>query len=917
MSTHPDEFVSGVQVRSSEYGIGHVLVDQGESVVVQFENNILSVHHSDISSVPSSSEIISSPAWHKPIEVITRIQAETIQSINDTWGVFSQSRIALLPHQLWVCRKVNETWPTRWLVADDVGLGKTIEAGLILLPLLSRARVKRLLILCPASLVDQWHERLLEMFDIRVNKYISELDTERSDYWNGHDQVIASLQTLRSERGNRQDRLIEAEPWDMVMVDEAHHLNIEERTGGTLGYRLINKLINANKVESIVFFTGTPHRGKDFGFWGLMQLLRPDLFGADQTSASQFLNLKDAMIRNNKQNVTDLAGNRLFKKPQVHSETYEYSFEEAFFYDKLSDFISSGKAYASKLGVSDQRLAMLVLITMQKLASSSVAAVSRALSRRLDRIVDVRREKEALESQRRSLETSFYEYSEAQETGDFDEIGQLDERIMELSSTLALMENEGPRLHELLDSAQQVQDETKIKEIISTIEGKFRNQSVLLFTEYKATQSMMMSKLIERFGNGSVTFINGDGQAHGVIGSDGNSRTITEDRKSAALRFNSGNVRYLVSTEAAGEGIDLQENCFNLIHIDLPWNPMRLHQRVGRLNRYGQTEQVNVVQFHNPKTVESRIWDLLNDKMARIVGTLNHAMDEPEDLMELVLGMTSQSMFHQLFSEANDIGRDRLDDWFDDKTSTFGGRDSVDAVNELVGNAAKFDFQQMSSRLPSLDLPDLSPFLRAILVLNHRRVNIDERGMSFLTPDAWNGSPGVRISYEGLVFDRSDSTIDGAHRVLGVGHRVIDSAISQAKTSESIVTVLPKTMISNPIVAFRIVDQVTTDRGVIRAVIAGVEMSPTDLNRPKLLRDEELLLKCNELTKVPGNRLMSEPNRPTDANEVDSVISEAQVFLESNLDGLDLPFRVPAVTFLAIIWPEGDPIAPKDDRQVR
>ena len=173
--------------------------------------------------------------WHSPIEVITRAQAAAIESVNDAWGVLSTSRIALLPHQLWVCRRVLETWPTRWLVADDVGLGKTIEAGLVFWPLIAKGTVRRLLIICPASLVEQWNQRLRTMFDIRVAIYTGDADTERTDFWGTHDKVAASLQKLRIENKGRHRRLLESEPWDLVVVDEAHHLNADEKSGPTLG----------------------------------------------------------------------------------------------------------------------------------------------------------------------------------------------------------------------------------------------------------------------------------------------------------------------------------------------------------------------------------------------------------------------------------------------------------------------------------------------------------------------------------------------------------------------------------------------------------------------------------------------------------------------------------------------------------
>ncbi|WP_317110691.1 C-terminal helicase domain-containing protein [Chroococcidiopsis sp. SAG 2025] len=120
---------------------------------------------------------------------------------------------------------------------------------------------------------------------------------------------------------------------------------------------------------------------------------------------------------------------------------------------------------------------------------------------------------------------------------------------------------------------------------------------------------------------------------------------MKEKRETAAEKFNRGEVRFLISTEAGGEGIDLQENCYSLIHVDLPWNPMRLHQRVGRLNRYGQKQQVEVITLRNPQTVETLIWDKLNRKINNIMQSLQQVMDEPEDLLQLVLVITSPNLF--------------------------------------------------------------------------------------------------------------------------------------------------------------------------------------------------------------------------------------------------------------------------------
>ena len=305
-------FDSETAVRHPRFGAGKVVLNRGDSVVVRFDHGIEECLGADLELVEGLAERMAAQRLDPALHVVTRVLAECIRSVNDAWGVFSRSRIALLPHQLWVCKRVLETWPTRWLVADDVGLGKTIEAGLILTPLLSSARVRRLLILAPASLVEQWQVRLREMFDIRISNYVPAADTEASDYWNTQDRIIASAHTLRLDTDDRWKRLFEAKPWDLVLVDEAHHMNVDERGQRTLSYQLLEGLQERGKIQSLVLFTGTPHRGKDTGFLSLLKLLRPDDFDPEQPLEDQLERLRTVMIRNNKQSVTDMSGQPLF-----------------------------------------------------------------------------------------------------------------------------------------------------------------------------------------------------------------------------------------------------------------------------------------------------------------------------------------------------------------------------------------------------------------------------------------------------------------------------------------------------------------------------------------------------------------------------------------------------------------------------
>jgi superfamily II DNA or RNA helicase len=871
----------GTPVVHGRFGLGEVEVDRGSTVLVRFGQQYQSCERSTLEPRQTVDQAIAALAWNEPVAAITKAQASAITSLNDSWGIFSRSRINLLPHQLWVCHRVLRRWPARWLIADDVGLGKTIEAGLILWPLLSKGLVRRLLVLCPAKLVEQWQYRLNDMFDIRLHRYMAELDTTRSDYWNSHSQVVASLHTVRDDRDGRHDRLLSAERWDLVIVDEAHHLNSDEKTGKTLGYELLEQLLEHDRVESCVFFTGTPHRGKQYGFWSLLRLLRPELFDPERPDEEQYQNLPEVLIRNNKQSVTDMQGKKLFAPIVQHPETYRYSPQEEHFYCKLTEFIETGRAYASSLSLQGGQEVILVLIAMQKLASSSVAAIRRAIERRLERL--------RLHSTTNSAKPDF----SALRSVDADLLDELQPTVEQVAAepdpAMVLMKDEILHLEQLLEAAAAVIHETKIEQLIAVVESRYSEKQVLFFTEYKATQALVMSALQGRYGDGCVTFINGDEALDGVVSRSGEVVRLRESRTHAAERFNAGKARFLVSTEAGGEGIDLQHRCHSLIHVDLPWNPMRLHQRVGRLNRYGQEHSVEVVTLRNPDTVESRIWDKLNEKLRRIMLTLGNAMEEPEDLLQLVLGMAGSAIFDELFIEGTRIKREQVSDWFDSKSGTFGGQAAMDAVRALVGHAAKFDYQGLGD-IPKTDLPALRGFFENALRANGRKPMWREDVLSFVTPEAWLADRGVRRKYEGLVFSRSNRRED----VIGVGHRAFDQAVRQAL--ESAASLAAVRGLALPTVLFQIYDEVTEHSGPLQSFTAGVTVNSSE-STCQLMNDFELLEMLNSLSVS-----RSEPS-PTASDDITVVTKLADTHVRLHLVDLKLPFVKPSVRLQLVLWP--------------
>jgi SNF2-related domain len=202
----------GCPVNHGSFGRGVVEYSKGETTLVRFSRGIEECLTCDLVYLRSAAESYLQGQPAHATTVGLRLLGESIRAVNDTWGIFSPSRIDLYPHQLWVCRKVTEHWPVRWVVADDVGLGKTIEAGLILWRLFHLGLIRRLLILCPASLVQQWQERLFAMFDIRMAQYDPALDSNRVDFWKLNPHVAASFHTLREDRDGRHDRMLQTDP---------------------------------------------------------------------------------------------------------------------------------------------------------------------------------------------------------------------------------------------------------------------------------------------------------------------------------------------------------------------------------------------------------------------------------------------------------------------------------------------------------------------------------------------------------------------------------------------------------------------------------------------------------------------------------------------------------------------------------
>ena len=401
----------------------------------------------------------------------------------------------------------------------------------------------------------------------------------------------------------------------------------------------------------------------------------------------------------------------------------------------------------------------------------------------------------------------------------------------------------------------------------------------------------MMSALMARYGANCVGFINGDNRLDRVILPTGMITTKVAARDATCDAFNAGKLRFLISTEAGGEGIDLQQRCSALIHIDLPWNPMRLHQRVGRLNRYGQKRAVEVVSLRNPDTVEGLIWGKLETKLGSIMQALGAAMDEPEDLLQLVLGMTSPGFFDEIFSQAKDIPKEKLSAWFDEKTRTFGGASAVETVTKLVGHSQSFDLSGLKD-VPPIDLPALKPFFMNTLAYNGRRPKDDGETISFKTPEKWLNHPAIKRDYSAMSFDRSIRP-DQRADLMGVGHPLVARAMQQAEGFTGAFAIARN--LEYPILIFQISDRVTDGSSHVQDVLVGLTENTSENG---FLKDWQLLLILNEIEL--GDVAKS---RVPDPSLVFDWIETAKTEVHGHMVKLDLPFAVPEVRELILLWP--------------
>ena len=349
-----------------------------------------------LESVPGIWDRLEQGDFDQPLDFALRQLAFQFPLAN-TGGELSSSRTDLLPHQILLTHDIVGAVRRRFLIADEVGLGKTIETGMIIRELVARGEAERILVVAPAGLTRNWQSELADCFGLHFDILGIDFNDANPRVWETHPRVIASIDRLKQPR--RKDRLAEASRWDVIVFDEAHHLS-RARTSGkthtTQNYRLAEVL--RGRSRDILFLSATPHQGDLFRFWSLIQLLDDSLFDSPEAMLDHRGLLNRVMIRRIKREVTDAKGQPLFMRRQVYSQVFAMAHRERDFYDQLTDYLREGYGVAGVGQVkttSKQRAIGFVMASFQKIMASSPRAIRQALRRRL--LVLLARQQMALE----------------------------------------------------------------------------------------------------------------------------------------------------------------------------------------------------------------------------------------------------------------------------------------------------------------------------------------------------------------------------------------------------------------------------------------------------------------------------------------------------------------------------------------
>jgi superfamily II DNA or RNA helicase len=527
------------------------------------------------------------------------------------------SNVEPLPHQITaVYESMLARQPLRFVLADDPGAGKTIMAGLYICELIMRADARRILIVVPGSLVEQWRDELFEKFglEFRIYSPLLEQASPSGNPFDNYHQLIVRLDQL-SRNEELQEKLCAA-GWDLAVFDEAHKLAAHyfgsklEKTGR---FRFGEKL--GARVRHLLLMTATPHNGKEEDYQLFLSLLDSDWFYGKFRDGVHKVDASDIMRRMVKEELVRFEGTPLFPERKAYTVNYTLSPMEAALYEAVTRYVQTEMGKADQLQGARKGSVGFALTALQRRLASSPEAIYQSLKRRKGRLETRLGEEKLGVRGRRALDDTLADVPEDDDDLNAEEQETLEETLVDeatAAQTVAELAGEIRILEGLEQQAKAVVasgQDRKWDELSKILQNRpemhdatGRQRKIIIFSEHRDTLNYVHGKIAGVLGNYDAIIT-----IHGGTHRD-------ERRRLQALFRSDPDVRVLVATDAAGEGVNLQ-NANLMVNYDLPWNPNRIEQRFGRIHRIGQTEVCHLWNLVAKETREGDVYHRLLKKL--------------------------------------------------------------------------------------------------------------------------------------------------------------------------------------------------------------------------------------------------------------------------------------------------------------
>lgn len=656
----------------------------------------------------------------------------------------------------------------RILNASDVGLGKTIETGLCLRELMARRRADRILIVCPAGITEQWQEELATKFglDFKIFDREGVHDAKKEievggNPWATEPRIIASFDFIKRRDGAFRE--VQNVRFSAIVCDEVHHLADNTLTDDVSERHRLAQWI-AKSSDALLLLSATPHSGYDESFASLLRLLEPTL--VPDVSNLQYKNYSRYLIRHLKRHIKKPNGEDFFVPPKPSRPlAVEMSESESAVHRAVSRQAKELDDQANKLKTARDKYALRMVATvLRKRAASSLAALRSTINNRLSNLEEAAEKVEVRRDHLRSLRKGDTIPDDALTQLEIDVHRSFLSQIRSAGKKIRTIEQEKEDLLELEELALKCPSDTESKaaRLLAELEAVHRkgpDDKFIIFSEYTDTVDWL------------IEFLNGHGYEGKIVRFVGG--LSGPERKTALSDFTKPEKLLLITTDAASEGLNLQDHCHRVIHYELPFNPNRMLQRQGRVDRYGQTEACEFGYLYAEDTYEGELLSRLFDKIERQIRALGSVGD--------VLGCLQADRIEELLAQSPDDLKTALDEaervidaelarvTDDQRKAVLGDDDPTDAELSTLRSAV-----DAGARI-NVDLPDF--MVRAISLAG----GSSERQAAVLSvtnvPTPWLGGR-MPTQFEGLYIDHN-ATPKGAKvdEILEHEHRLVQSAI--------------------------------------------------------------------------------------------------------------------------------------------